>query len=330
MFTVEKIHEHVEQMYLPTSSRHIKRFIVARESFISMLSDNNYILIGQYTGVDSHVDVICPVGHFWKTCTFSSFKAGVRCRVCANQCPIQTKNLFHQMLEENGYLMKSEYKNAMTNVQVLCPEGHEWNTCCPSRFLQGARCRICDGQDESLAKGRFEQLLKDRGDMNLTNYTGANKKVVIKFGECGHIVDTLTPSRYKLRKNCPKCSNRHKESHLARFTKDVAKKLFLYVELEYKVLKNEATQYYLPFDIYIPSVNTLIEIQGHQHYEFNTLFHKDESDFIYRQELDRLKKQWATSKGYRFIEIDIRSNNEETVIELLETIKKSEDDINGN
>ena len=317
--------DHLEQTFLPSSSRHILRFTKARNEFLELLSSNGYVLVGQYTGVDSPVDAICPAGHLWRTCCFTNFKAGVRCRICAKQCHTTTKNIFYENLNLNGYQLVSTYKNVMTNVTVICPEGHEWNTCNPGRFNQGVRCRICDGQDKDLARKRFETLLESRGDINLTNYEGANKKVVIKFGRCGHIVDKLTPSKYKNRLYCPECSKSKKESHLATFTKEAAKRIFKDVEFEYRILKNNETNYYLPFDIYIPSVNALVEIQGHQHYRYNTLYHKDESDFLYRQKLDEYKKEWAISKNYRFIEIDIRNHSEDNVLEILQGLKKLED-----
>lgn len=313
--------KHAEQTYLPSSKKHVKRFVKSRNSFMKMLDENDYTMIGQYTGVDNHVVVICPDGHEWKTCSFSSFKKGVRCRVCAGQCTETNKNNFYENLKKENYTLLSEYINVDTNVTVICDKGHIWDTCSPFRFNKGARCRICDGQCSNEAKERFYNLLEERGDVCLTDYEGANTKVIIQFGKCGHIVDSMSPNRYKNRKYCPKCSATNKESRLASYTKQVASELFEDVEFEYNILKNEETSYYLPFDIYIPSLNCLIEVNGHQHYEYNTLFHKSEKDFIYRQKLDKYKKDWAIKNDYVFIEIDIRKHDEKSVGKMLNELK---------
>jgi hypothetical protein len=317
--------DHVEQTYLPSSSRHVKRFIVSRNNFIKMLDQNGYRLISQYIGVDNHVTVICPNGHEWNTCCYTSFRNNVRCRICDGQCPDTTRKLFYEELNKEGYTLLTPYINTNTNVSVICPNNHQWDTCNPSRFNNGVRCKVCDGQCSNDAKVRFDRLLEERGDKALSEYLSANTKVVIKFGNCGHIADTLTPSRYKLRNQCPLCSNQQKESRLATFTKEMSKQLFNCVEFEYKILKNESTQYYLPFDVYIPSKNALIEVQGQQHYEYNKMYHKNEKDFQYRQELDQLKKEWAILNGYKFIEIDIRKHTEETVLKLLNKLKNMEE-----
>lgn len=311
---------HVEQTYLPSSSRHVKRFLKSRSEFIKILDANGYTLLSQYKGVDEHSTVLCPEGHKWTTCCYTNFKTGVRCRVCNKQCPENTKEKFYINLEKEGYIRLEEYVNSRTNISVICPNGHQWNTCNPERFNNGARCRVCDGQCPEEGKKRFNQLIKERGDQSLSDYKGANRKVVIKFSECRHIVDTLTPSEYKNRGRCPVCSQSRKESYLASFTKNLVKEKYIDARFEYRILKNTETQYFLPFDIFIPSVNTLIEVQGQQHYNYNTLYHRSVEDFEKRKKLDEIKRNWAIGNGYNFIEIDIRKHTEESVTKLINTL----------
>lgn len=312
---------HAKQTYLPSSSRHVKRFVKSRNLFIKLLDENGYTLTGQYKGVDTPVSVLCPSGHEWDTCNFSSFKKGVRCRVCDGQCPKQAKNAFYNNLKEEGYILLTEYINARTNVTVICPEGHVWDTCNPDRFNnKGVRCKVCDGQDPKEAKKNFYMLLEKNGDEALGDYVNAHEKVPILFGKCGHIAKDVNPDRYKLKQRCPICADSIIESFLATFTKELSGKMFDDVEFEYKILKNEKTGRFLPFDIYIPSKNTIIEIHGQQHYVFTKHYHINEQGFVQSQRRDRQKKEWAISNGYNFIEIDIREHNEESVKKLLESI----------
>lgn len=45
--------------------------------------------------------------------------------------------------EKEGYkLLSTEYKNAKSNLNVMCPKGHEWTTNM-SNFGSGRRCSVC-------------------------------------------------------------------------------------------------------------------------------------------------------------------------------------------
>lgn len=67
----------------------------------------------------------------------------------------------------------------------------------------------------------------------------------------------------------------------------------------------------LKSDIYISSFNNptnkdiYIEVNGRQHYEFNTHFYKTMADFKHRKKVDRAKKDYALKNGI-YIEIDTR------------------------
>jgi len=83
-------------------------------------------------------------------------------------------------------------------------------------------------------------------------------------------------------------------------------------KIEYNVLKNPTTGYYLPYDIYIPD-ETYVEVNGKQHYEIQN-WHKmtakinkttPEFEFQTQQERDELKKKFAKENG-KYIEIDLR------------------------
>ncbi len=70
-------------------------------------------------------------------------------------------------------------------------------------------------------------------------------------------------------------------------------------------------------DFLIPDLNLLIEVQGEQHYEQNSLFHKSNLDFKKGQARDRLKLNWAEINGFILIELPF----DETEIEWSNRIK---------
>lgn len=69
---------------------------------------------------------------------------------------------------------------------------------------------------------------------------------------------------------------------------------------------NPKTHYSLPYDFEIVNKKIIIEVQGEQHYKFIPTFHIDQVGFQYQQYKDKIKKQFALSKGYTYLEIDYK------------------------
>jgi len=57
------------------------------------------------------------------------------------------------------------------------------------------------------------------------------------------------------------------------------------------------------FDFFIPLFKTFIEVQGQQHYEQSSLFHKNEADFLKQKKRDNDKVRWAELNGFTLIEL---------------------------
>lgn len=57
------------------------------------------------------------------------------------------------------------------------------------------------------------------------------------------------------------------------------------------------------FDFFIPLFKTFIEVQGQQHYEQSSLFHKNEADFLKQKKRDSDKIRWAELNEFTLIEL---------------------------
>jgi len=57
------------------------------------------------------------------------------------------------------------------------------------------------------------------------------------------------------------------------------------------------------FDFFIPLFKTFIEVQGQQHYEQSSLFHKNEADFLKQKKRDNDKVRWTELNGFTLIEL---------------------------
>jgi hypothetical protein len=59
----------------------------------------------------------------------------------------------------------------------------------------------------------------------------------------------------------------------------------------------------LELDIFLPEINTAIEIQGAQHFSFTSFFHKSYSDFEKQKEYDEEKRNLCYGAGIKLIEV---------------------------
>ena len=74
--------------------------------------------------------------------------------------------------------------------------------------------------------------------------------------------------------------------------------------------RNDKTNRELLFDfiIYHKGIKIYIEIQGRQHYTYNSFFYKNKSEFEERLYKDKLKKKFAKENGI-YIELDYSSSD---------------------
>lgn len=91
---------------------------------------------------------------------------------------------------------------------------------------------------------------------------------------------------------------------------------FMY-QKKFEDLKNKQ---YLPYDFYVPSIRTLVEINGLQHY-VPMSYRNGKEKFEEVQQVDKLKKEYAEKNKYGLLVIDTREyNNEEKIFKLLEGV----------
>ena len=87
-----------------------------------------------------------------------------------------------------------------------------------------------------------------------------------------------------------------------------------YIERE-KIFKDCYNGLYR-YDFYLPEINSIIEVNGAQHYEPNKKFYKNKSEFLKAQERDRRKISYALAHGMKiycipYWEIDSLSSPED-------------------
>jgi very-short-patch-repair endonuclease len=76
----------------------------------------------------------------------------------------------------------------------------------------------------------------------------------------------------------------------------------------------------LRFDFYIPSLNLYVEVQGQQHFTFNSFFYESDLDFKKQKRRDSLKEEWCEREGASFCSITDKELNKMTAADLKKTI----------
>lgn len=64
-------------------------------------------------------------------------------------------------------------------------------------------------------------------------------------------------------------------------------------------------------DFYIHSRKLMFEVQGEQHFEYNSFFYKSKLDFLKAKKRDADKKEWCELNGIILIELPYNESNEQ-------------------
>lgn len=197
-----------------------------------------------------------------------------------------------------------EYKNNYTKIKIICPIHGIFEQIPYAHTSNKSGCPKC-GLEKSSKKQRlsYEKFIEkakiihgDRYDYSLVEYINAKTKIKIICPI--HGVFEQIPDNH-LRKNygCPKCKASHGENKIRILLK---KNNILFEEQKrFKDCKNKLP---LPFDFYIPSLNTVIEFQGEQHYT-PMKYSNSKEKFIKTKINDKIKKEFCISNNINFIEI---------------------------
>jgi hypothetical protein len=54
-------------------------------------------------------------------------------------------------------------------------------------------------------------------------------------------------------------------------------------------------------DFLLPTLSLIVEVNGQQHYQQSSLFHKNETDFLKQKKRDNDKERWAETNGFTLV-----------------------------
>ena len=250
-----------------------------------------YILLSkEYKNNSTPLEMVCPNGHLCKI-SFANFKnKNRRCSRC-NGNGKYTEEEIKIMLEKEGYILLSKYKNANSEIIVKCNHGHIWKTSW-GKFQSGRRCPYCSGKFNSYET--IKELIESEDGYTLLSKECNQLRDKVKI-QCkhGHIYEVVV-NNFKMGQRCPYCNESKGEKEIEK----IIKKYGIDFEPQYKF---EDCKFYkgLPFDFYLPQYNICIEYDGEFHYKMIMGF----NEFVNGKIRDTIKTIYCKENEIKLIRI---------------------------
>jgi len=83
------------------------------------------------------------------------------------------------------------------------------------------------------------------------------------------------------------------------------------LEILEEVRINVIKKRFLMLDFFIPSLNIAVEVQGQQHFKFNSHFHGNKLGFWKSRRNDARKKEWCEINNIKLIELVYNESDEQ-------------------
>lgn len=290
------------------------------QSFTEKLKDigSEFNVVGEYTGALSKIKVKCPkcekVVEMHPTVLMRGAKC---CNLCRSLNKRLTEQQFKNKIADNIELLEP-YVSSDCKIRVRCKiDGNEWNPLAKD-LLSGRSCPECKKRKlANLYKKSHEQFVSDVENINssikiISKYTGANSFVKCQCTKCEYIWKTKAANIIYNNSGCPRCNSSKGERKIELFLLDKNIKYIPQKRFENCVSIDKNRE--LPFDFFLPNLNTLIEYQGIQHYKPVEYFGGDNRYEVQKQH-DEVKRLYAINNGYTFIEIKyVDYNNIEEIL----------------
>jgi hypothetical protein len=286
---------------------------------ISVHGDKYDYSLVEYLGSRNKVNIVCRIHGSWYQ-EAASHLMGYGCRRCRDdKRSLSTKEFIKRSVDIHGDTYSYEltkYVSYFKPVIIICKEHGQFRQR-PHGHLAGKGCSMCQRYD-TVSFIRSATVVHDnKYDYSLVDYQGYDSLISVICPI--HGIFTQRANSHLSATGCPTCSSSRGEI--------LVRKLLSNLEIEFiqqhkfDDCKNKNP---LPFDFYLPKLNTCIEYQGRHHY-YSTKWNSKMSDIEADQLLeyvrvnDNIKRNYCQSKQITLIEIPYSMNNSQ-IEDLIITI----------
>lgn len=268
----------------------------------------NIEILGKYQGVGKKVDCRCKIDGYEWTPFANNLLKGHGCPKCQRIELSKTQTKSHndfvkQLKEINSNLeLLGQYSGGKIHTKTMCKVcGYTWNPR-PDNLLSGFGCPECARKNSFYTHDQFVSKIKNKWtDIEITSlYKDSYTSVDVKCNICGHEWKA-DPSQILFYGNCPACAEKIK--HTASFPNRILYSVLDFLKVKY-IPEFKYSDSSNRFDVYIPDIDTIVEMNGMQHYKDIPYWHSYVKDV---QANDAYKKSLAESHNIsNYIVVDAR------------------------
>lgn len=241
-------------------------------------------------------------GHGCKKCGIEPFSIS-KSLSSANKF-VEKANKIHNNLYDYSLV---KYEKCGIVIDIICSI-HGCFQQTPNSHLSGSGCPKCIGKyktTEDIIR-EFKEVHKDNYDYSNVIYNQANDKVIIICKKHGKF--TQKPSKHLSGRGCPICKESHGERKIRIWLKN--NNFNFEFQKRFDNCKDKNT---LPFDFYIPELNTCIEFDGELHFKSIEVFGGIDK-LLETQKKDKIKDNYCKNNNINLLRIKF----DENIIEKLE------------
>ncbi len=294
---------------MPRPSRTTADFINISNS----IHDNKYDYSETiYINNSTKVKIICKIHGVFEKSPNKHISAKQGCPSCSKSLlsrkfvkPLdifttQANNIHNNMYDYS----ETVYMNSKTKVKILCKtHGEFYQT--PTSHLNGSGCYHCGCMSTKLSLlsnttnfvTKSKEIHGSKYTYDNVEYINSQTKVQIYCNLHGHFLQT--PNNHLRGQECPHCAQNISKGELTIKSILTDNNISFIQEYRFDDCKYNKT---LPFDFYIPQLNTCIEFDGKQHFKPIQYFGGEEA-FIKQQIKDNIKDEYCRTNNIRLLRI---------------------------
>ena len=263
--------------------------------------NKNIEIIGKFINTRTKIDVRCRICGYEYKVSPNSLSRGVGCPKCAGLAKKTTGQFISEMSCINPNIeVLGEYVHSKMKVLVKCKIcGNKWYSS-PNALLSGRGCGKCNGIERKTHNKFIEEMSVLHPEIQVVGvYKNNNTRVKCFCNRCKKYFYGMPHSMIDAKSGCLYCSKSNSKGELAIRDWLTENGIEFFKEYRFKDCRNK---YPLPFDFYLPKMNTLIEFDGKQHFEKCDYFN---GEFGFSQTVcnDKIKNDFCAKNKINLIRI---------------------------
>jgi Zn finger protein HypA/HybF involved in hydrogenase expression len=272
-------------------------------------SNGDELISDRYDDIHTHLDIKCGCcsKSFSKTFHYYYYM-DKRCLSCWGETRYSQADI-NKKIAEGGDKCVGEFQTVNDHLAIKCHKCDDVYYMKPYHYFSGSRCSKCVfwevGQSQKLRYEDIKEMIETFDEKLISvTYAGYDEPLQIQCHTCTNIYSKSYQQFYQGGR-CPVCrdSRSKGEKELARICE---KMCWAYeTQKRFPQCRNTNT---LPFDLYLPQFNILIEFQGQQHFVAIKAM-GGQIRFEQQQITDQMKRDFCARHKIPLLEISYKDFN---------------------